>query len=110
MGALPNSCAEPDFGAWLSEQRRGAGVTQRSLAKKCGLTAGYLATLERNASEPPPLRTCKALARALGIDWEEMWERSLAARLKRWLRRQGHSGIPDCDLLEFVKKIQSASR
>ncbi len=99
-----------DFGAWLSEQRRKAGVTQRSLAKKCGLTAGYLATLELSTAEPPPLRTCKALARGLGIDSEEMWQRSLAARLKRWLRRQGHSGIPDAELLEIVKRIQSASR
>ena len=99
-----------DFGAWLSEQRRKAGLTQRSLAKKCGLTAGYLATLERNTAEPPPLRTCKALARGLGIDWEEMWQRSFAARLKRWLRRQGHSGIPDDELLEIVKRIQFASR
>jgi len=99
-----------DFGAWLSEQRRKAGVTQRSLAKKCGLTAGYLATLERNTAEPPPLRTCKALARGLGIDSEEMWQRSFAARLKRWLKRQGHSGIPDEVLLEIAKRIQSSSR
>lgn len=99
-----------NFGAWLSEQRRKAGLPQRELAKKSGLTAGYLATLERNTSEAPPLRTCRLLARALGINLEEMWERSLAARLKRWLRRQGHSAIPDDQLLEFVRKIQSHER
>ena len=85
-------------------------VTQRLLAKKSGLTAGYLATLERNSSEPPPLKTCKALARGLGMSWEEMWQLSLAARLKRWLSRQGHSGISDDELLEIVKKIQASSR
>ena len=95
-----------DFGAWLSEQRRKAGETQRSLASKCGLTAGYLATLERNASEPPPLKTCKILARSLGIGWEEIWQYSFTARLKRWLRRQGYSGVRESDLLDFVKSIE----
>jgi len=99
-----------DFGTWLSEQRRAAGLTQRSLARKCGLTAGYLASLETNTAEPPPLRTCKALARGLRINWGEMWQRSLAGRLKRWLERQGHSGIPDHELVEIVKRIQSSCR
>ena len=99
-----------NFATWLAERRQVARITQRELANKCGVTPAYVAHLESGTSEPPPLKTCRALARGLGIDWEEMWQRSLAARLKRWLKRQGHSGIPDDQLLEMVKRIQSASR
>ena len=98
------------FGIWLAERRRQAGLTMRELAKKCGLSAPYIATLERNTSEPPPLRTCKALARPLGISWEEAWRRSFAARLKRWLKREGYSRIPTEVLLEITKRIQEADK
>ena len=98
------------FGIWLAEQRREGGLTMRELAKKCGLSAPYIATLEGNTSEPPPLRTCKALARGLGIGWEDVWERSFAARLKRWLKREGYGSIAEPELLDLLKKIQSANR
>jgi transcriptional regulator with XRE-family HTH domain len=98
------------FGLWLAEQRRKAGLTMRDLAKKCGLSAPYIATLERNTSEPPPLKTCKALGRALGLSWEEVWERSFAGRLRRWLKREGYRSIPEPELLDLLKKIQSANR
>jgi len=97
-----------EFGAWLAQRRQQAGVTQRELAKKCAVTAAYIAHLENGTSEPPPLRTCKALARGLGIGWEDVWERSFAARLKRWLKREGYSAIPEAELLDLVKKIESA--
>ena len=87
-----------------------AGVTQRDLARRCGLSPAHVANLERNTSEPPPLRTCKTLARALGIDPEEIWQRSFAARLKRWLRREGYSGLAEADLLELIAKIKTVAR
>jgi transcriptional regulator with XRE-family HTH domain len=99
-----------DFGTWLAKWRQQAGMTQRALAKKCSLSPPYVANLERNTSEPPPLKTCKALARALGIGWDEIWQHSFAARLKRWLKREGYSGIPEADLLDLIKRIESASR
>ena len=99
-----------NFGTWLAERREEARITQRELAKKCGVTPAYLAHLENGTSEPPPLKTCKALARGLGISWDDLWQRSFAARLKKWLRREGHSGISDDELLEIVKKIQASSR
>ena len=99
-----------DFGAWVAARRSESGMTVRQLAKKCGLSAPYITTIERNTAEPPPLKTCKALARALGISGEEMWQRSFASRLRRWLKREGYSVISEADILELVKKIESISR
>jgi transcriptional regulator with XRE-family HTH domain len=99
-----------DFGTWLAGRRRKAGITQRDLAKKTGLSAGYLALLERGTSEPPPLKTCKRLAAALGLDWNEVRPVSLATRLKTWLKREGYSGIPEAELLELARRIESAGR
>ena len=99
-----------DFGSWLAERRRAVGLTMRELGKKSSLSAPYIATLERNRSEPPPLRTCKVLARSLGLRWEEVWERSFTGRLKKWLAREGFGRISEEELIEVLKKIQSANR
>ncbi len=96
-----------DFGVWLAQQRRQAGLTLRELANKSGLSFPYVAGLERSTSEPPPLRTCKALARGLNLGWQEIWQLSFAARLKKWLKREGCSKISDSELQELVKKIQA---
>jgi DNA-binding XRE family transcriptional regulator len=99
-----------NFGGWLAERRREAGMSQRQLAKRCALSPAYVAALERSTSDPPPLITCRNLARALDLDCEEVWQRSFAARLKRWLKREGYSAIPEAELLDLVKRIESASR
>jgi transcriptional regulator with XRE-family HTH domain len=99
-----------DFGAWLAQRRKEADLTLRELAKRSKLSLPYVAALERGTSEAPPLPTCKSLARALGIDWKEVWRLSFAARLKRWLKQQGHSGIPEGEFNEIVTRIQSSSR
>jgi transcriptional regulator with XRE-family HTH domain len=96
-----------EFGRWLAERRHLAGVTQRQLAKKCGLSAGYLALLERGTSEPPPLETCKRLARALGLSWEEVRQRAFSARLKSWLKKEGYLGVSEARLVEIIAKIES---
>ncbi len=99
-----------DFGTWLAERRRDADLTLRELAKRTRLSLPYVAALERGTSEPPPLRTCKALARGLGIGWEDVWERSFAARLKRWLKREGCTNISDDEIFDIARKIGPASR
>ena len=99
-----------DFGPWLAQRRQEAHITQRQLATKSGLSAGYLALLEKGTSEPPPLKTCKRLAVALGLDWKEAWQIAFATRLRTWLKRQGYPGIPESDLLEIVKRVESTSR
>ncbi len=82
-----------DFGSWLAEKRGRAAITQRELAKGCGVTPAYIAHLENGTSEPPPRETCRSLARTLGIRGEEVWQRSSSARLKKWLRREGYTKI-----------------
>ena len=85
-------------------------MTQRQLASRCGLSAGYLALLERGTSEPPPLRTCKRLAVTLGLDWNEAWRIAFATRLRTWLKRQGYPGVPEADLLDIVKRIEATKQ
>jgi transcriptional regulator with XRE-family HTH domain len=99
-----------NFGAWLAKRRNDSGLSQRDLAKKCDLSPAYVAALERGTSEPPPLRTCKALASALAISWEDVWDRSFAARLTKWLKREGFSGMSETEVLEIVKNIKSKSK
>jgi len=82
----------------------------RALARKSGLSAPYIATIERGTSEPPPLRTCKALARAFGIQSEEIWHRAFSARLEKWLKRQGFSRLSSEALLEISKRIEEADK
>ena len=84
-------------------------MTQRQLAKKCGLSAGYIALLERGTSEPPPLDTCKRLARGLGLNWTEVHRRAFSARLRSWLKAEGYQGVSEADLGEIIAKIEAAS-
>ncbi len=99
-----------DFGAWLGKRRREARLTMRELASRSRLSAPYIATIERNTSEPPPLKTCTALAKALGLDAKEVWEQSFAARLKRWLQKEGWRGISEAEILGMVAKIRAAAK
>jgi transcriptional regulator with XRE-family HTH domain len=99
-----------DFGPWLAQKRQEARITQRQLATRSGLSAGYLALLEKGTSEPPPLKTCKRLAVALGIDWNEAWQIAFATRLRTWLKRQGYLGVPEADLLDIAKRIESTRK
>ncbi len=95
------------FGDWLAKRRAQAGLTQKELAAKCNLSPTYIARLELGSLEPPPRSTCKPLARALGISFEEIWTLALLIRLRRWLNREGYPRIPEAELLDFVKKIES---
>lgn len=98
-----------EFGAWLAKKRNEAGFTQKQLAEKCKLTAPYVARLESGSVDPPPYSTCKVLARALSIPSDQLWELSFSARMKRWLKREGYSRVPEADVSEFVKKLLYAS-
>lgn len=61
------------FGQRLKQWRRAIypPVTQRDLAQKLGVSAGYIAHLE-NGRTLPGRETLKALARALGVPETEM--------------------------------------
>jgi transcriptional regulator with XRE-family HTH domain len=63
-----------DFGHWLIQKRRAAGLTQRELALKVSISKSYVSALERSkmlavAGKPvrPKLEKVDALAKALGV-------------------------------------------
>ena len=95
-----------NFADWLMQRRQQANLTLRELAKKSGLSLPYVAALERGTSEAPPLKTCKALARGLGISSDEAWRRSFEARLERWLKRQGYFHVSTEVLVEIAERIE----
>lgn len=49
-------------------------MTQEQLAKKAGVTQGYIAQLESGLKKNPSLPTLKKLARALGVPVGELLE------------------------------------
>jgi len=85
-------------------------MTQRELAKKCGLSPGYLALLESGSAEPPPLKTCRRLARALGANWAEAGPIALSGRLETWLKREGLSQVSKSKVLEIAKGLLSEAK
>ena len=99
-----------EFGSWLSQMRQQVNVTQRDLARKCAVTPAYIAHLENGTSDPPPMDTCKALARAMGVDWREVWRRSFTARFARWLRREGYSRISTESISRITAEIEEANK
>jgi transcriptional regulator with XRE-family HTH domain len=83
------------FGPYLKQLRLAAGLTQGQLARSCRLTTAYIYQLEKHKAEPPTHRVCKLLARAMGVDGNELWKHAFAARLEKWLKREGFRKIPD---------------
>jgi transcriptional regulator with XRE-family HTH domain len=59
------------FAVRLRTLRLKKGLTQDALAKKVGVTRGYLARLEMGRHDPPLSRLCK-LAKALGVPAAEL--------------------------------------
>jgi transcriptional regulator with XRE-family HTH domain len=51
----------------LKRIRVGKGLTQRDLAKRAGVTQGYVAQLEMGIRRNPSIDTLKRLAKALGV-------------------------------------------
>jgi transcriptional regulator with XRE-family HTH domain len=98
-----------DFGTWLAKWRGDRKMTQRELARKAGLSPGYLALLERGTADPPPFKTFRRLARALEVDTDDAEVRFLAMRLEAWLAREGLL-FGEEGLLEIAGRIKTASR
>jgi transcriptional regulator with XRE-family HTH domain len=53
--------------ATLRDYRRANTLTQSRLAKRAGVSQGYIAALERGIKRHPSVSTLKRLARALGV-------------------------------------------
>jgi transcriptional regulator with XRE-family HTH domain len=59
-----------DFGHWLIQKRRAAGLTQRELARRVSISKSYVSALERcEKHQPvrPKLEKVDAMAEALGV-------------------------------------------
>jgi len=80
------------FAPYLKQARLRAGLTQLELARKCGLSSPYVTQLETRRMEPPTRKVCYCLARALGLDGDEVWRQAFIARLERWLKKEGFRG------------------
>lgn len=58
----------------LRTARRCARLTQTALAERSGVSQGTIAAIERGANPNPTLDTAFRLAKALGVDPEELFE------------------------------------
>ena len=70
------------FGPQLRDLRLRAGLTQSQLAQKCLLTSAYISQLEKEKTDPPTRRICRALARALGVEERKLRRYAFIARLQ----------------------------
>lgn len=62
------------FGKRLRDLRKEARLTQQELADESGLHITFIARLE-TGNRNPTLKSCAALARALGVSLSELMER-----------------------------------
>ena len=74
----------------LAEMRIKAGLSQRALAKKCGLSGAYLSQLERSRRAPSP-RVARRLCDELHAEFDALFEirerveNALANHGQQWL-------------------------
>jgi len=83
-----------EFGSYLRRLRIEAKLTQKELARKCGLSDAYVNRVENQETDPPTRRVCGALARALKVNENDLWKHAFIARLEKWLKREGFRKIP----------------
>jgi transcriptional regulator with XRE-family HTH domain len=95
------------FGPYLKSLRRRAGLTQLELAQKCGLSDAYVNRLETQMAEPPRRKVCYCLARALGLDGNEVWKEAFIARAERWLKKEGFKGLSPEAISNFFDVLNS---
>ncbi len=66
---------EEQLGSRIKELRRSAGLTLTQLARKAGISQGYLSKIE-NGRNAPPVSTLLMLARALDVTMGELFGES----------------------------------
>ena len=71
MGGVQDA-AGARLGTLVRERRRAAGLTQRELAQRSGLSMAAVRDLEQGRSRRPRPGTLDALARALGLDARQL--------------------------------------
>jgi transcriptional regulator with XRE-family HTH domain len=73
---LSPAAYNPEFVGGLAEnikrERKQAGLTQRALAERAGISELSLIKLESGAERNPKLRTVRRIARALGVSYDRL--------------------------------------
>ena len=77
------SAAGARLGALIREHRRAAGLTQRQLAQRSGLSVAAVRDLEQGRSRRPRRGSLDALARALGLDARQLGTLAAAGEAAR---------------------------
>jgi transcriptional regulator with XRE-family HTH domain len=93
------------FGPYLKRCRVAAGLTQKELARRCGLSDAYINRVENEEADPPTREVCAALAKALHVDEKELWSCSFTARLGKWLKREGFRKTPEVLVSAFFDDL-----
>lgn len=91
MKASLTPSAAGDFGRTLRFLRHGRNMTLADLAKKSGVSIGYLQNIETGVRRDPGEETCLGLARGLGIDEGTFLDLMLRAQIISALERRGIS-------------------
>lgn len=83
---------EVEFGAWMRSTRLAAGLPLRELARRCGVTPGYLSRVESGEAHAIPSETLLlVVAPLLGVDADEVMARAgrIPADILSWLSDAG---------------------
>lgn len=97
---------ENTAGAFVREKRAAAGLTQKQLADRAGVTATYVSHIENGREVPSKPETIEALAAAIGIDPYTLFHQfqRIPPQIAAWLLEdEGH-------LRDAVKLIDHKSR
>ncbi len=81
------------FGETLKAQRRKLKLTQKQIADTVGVSDAYICTLESDRKSPPPYRTVAAIADALELDAERLWEIAVKYREKQAMEKSRRKTI-----------------
>lgn len=75
MGGILNAVSE--FGPYLRQARRQAGLSQRALAAACGIDVSYVSKLENGRMEhTPSAATLSRMATALDVEQLDLFARA----------------------------------
>ncbi len=67
-----NQTEREEFGAYLRSLREAEGLTQREAASRAGLSAPYLAQVERGQRNPPSREMLERIAQTYGADEQRL--------------------------------------
>lgn len=96
-----------DFGKWLRDSRKRAGLTQGELGKRAKISTSYVSTLERgerhhltNAPPQPAPDVVEAIGEALGVPIDE-------ARLAAGYAPKNPTRKKPENVIEFLEVLES---